>query len=106
MDNGSSGINPRVASAATLRSVPGLGDARVSAYLSRRRQHRLESPAIRSAQRFFNDRLSSVYTISTEARVGDVTAGTRARVRLSTDRRQPYQILRWMESDFGTEYDL
>lgn len=106
VDNGSDGINPRVASAATLLSVPGMGDAHVRLYLSRREHNRLESPMVRSVQSYFNDHLSPVYTIRAKARVGDVTEQTRARIRLSTDRQQPFQVLSWTEPFFGDDYEL
>jgi len=100
--NGREGINPLAAGRAVLLAVPGMSEGRVESYLTQRENHPFRTPDPGFDQAYFTDRLSAVYTITASTRIDGATATVGTRVRLSSLRDTPFDILAWRSSvDFN-----
>lgn len=100
--NGHDGVNPLAAGRETLLTVPGMSEGRVDTYLEQRRRQPFSTPEPGLHDRFFIDRLSSVYTIIARTRMDGTVSSIGSTVRLSSLRDAPFEILRWQSSvDFN-----
>lgn len=96
--NGREGVNPLAAGREVLLAVPGMSEGRVESYLEERENHPFSTPGPGFDQAYFTDRLSAVYTITARTRIDGATATVGTKVRLSSLRDTPFDILAWRSS--------
>lgn len=89
------GVNPLAAGREVLLAVPGMSEGRVDSYLEQRGREPFRTPDPGYEDRYFSDRLSAVYSITARAAVDGAVSTVGSKVRLSSLRETPYEILEW-----------